>query len=97
MREQCEHLAACADLPGVQLHVVPRDTPMYLGMGGPFILAEMPDGARMAHLDGLVRAYITDDATEVAALEHRWARIVGEALPWAQSLDLVRKAAASWT
>ncbi|BCJ59316.1 DUF5753 domain-containing protein [Micromonospora endophytica] len=97
MREQCEHLAACAELPGVQLHIVPRDTPMYLGMNGPFILAEMPDGARMAHLDDQVRAHITEDATEISTLEHCWARIVGEALPWAQSLDLVRKAAASWT
>ncbi|TWJ23205.1 hypothetical protein JD76_03335 [Micromonospora endolithica] len=97
MRAQCEHIAACAELPGVQVHVVPSDTPMYLGMGGPFILAEMPDGTRVAHLDGQVKAHITDDAAEIATLEHRWARIVGEALPWVQSLDLVRKAAASWT
>lgn len=96
MREQCERIAACAELPGVQVHIVPCDTPMYLGMGGPFILADIQGGARMAHLDSQVRAYITEDAAEIAALEHRWARIVGEALPWAQSLDLVRKAAASW-
>ncbi|SCL33094.1 hypothetical protein GA0070616_4633 [Micromonospora nigra] len=97
MREQCEHIAACAELPGVRVHVVPGDTPMYLGMGGPFILAEMPDGTRVAHQDSQVRASITDDATEITTLEDRWARIVGEALPWAPSLDLVRKVAASWT
>ncbi|WP_431915477.1 DUF5753 domain-containing protein [Micromonospora wenchangensis] len=97
MREQCEHIAACAELPCVQVHVVPLDTPIYLGMGGPFSLAELPDGARVAHQDGPARAHITDDAAEIASLERRWTRIVGEALPRAQSLDLVRKVAATWT
>ncbi|MDG4802280.1 helix-turn-helix transcriptional regulator [Micromonospora sp. WMMD980] len=97
MREQCEHLAACAELPTVQVHIVPLDTPIYLGMGGPFRVAELPDGTRVAHQDGPARAHITDDSTEIASLERRWSRIVGEALPRAQSLDLIRKAAAAWT
>ncbi|MFG1885035.1 Scr1 family TA system antitoxin-like transcriptional regulator [Micromonospora sp. NPDC049102] len=95
MREQCEHIAVCAQL--VQVHVVPRETPMYLGMGGPFILADVLDGPRMAHQDSQVKAHITDDATEIATLERRWARIVGDALPRTQSLDLIREAASSWT
>ncbi|MEU7977961.1 DUF5753 domain-containing protein [Micromonospora sp. NPDC049081] len=97
MREQCEHIAACADMPSVQVHVVPLDTPMYLGMGGPFIMAELPDGARVAHEDGQVRAHITEDAAEIATLESRWARIVGEALPRMLSLKLIREVAATWT
>ncbi|MBM7086078.1 DUF5753 domain-containing protein [Micromonospora sp. WMMD734] len=97
MREQCEHIAACAELPCMQVHVVPLDTPIYLGMGGPFVLAELPDGARLAHQDGPARAHITDDAAEIASLERSWARIVGEALPRTQSLDLIRRVAATWT
>ncbi|MEH1163818.1 Scr1 family TA system antitoxin-like transcriptional regulator [Micromonospora sp. CPCC 205539] len=97
MREQCEHIAACAELPHVQVHVVPVDTPMYLGLGGPYTLAEVPDGTHVAHEDSQVRARIIDDTTEIATLGRRWARIVGEALPRAQSLDLIREAAASWT
>ncbi|MFF3869430.1 DUF5753 domain-containing protein [Micromonospora sp. NPDC001898] len=97
MREQCEHLAACAELPGVQVHVVPADTPMYPGMGGPFTLAEMPDGARVAHIDGQINAQIITDQVDIATMERRWARIVGEALPRVASLDLIKKAAASWT
>ncbi|TDC28864.1 DUF5753 domain-containing protein [Micromonospora sp. KC213] len=97
MREQCEHIAACAELPNVRVHVVPIDTPMYLGLGGPFILAEMSDGTHVAHVDGQVRAQIIDDTAEIATLGRRWTRIVGEALSRAQSLDLIRKAAASWT
>jgi len=97
MREQCEHIARCAELPHVQVHIVPADTSMYLGLGGPFTMAEMPDGSQVAHVDGQVRAQIIDDTAEIATLGRRWARIVGEALPRAQSLDLVRKAAAAWT
>lgn len=97
MREQCEHILACAELPCVRVHVVPSGTPMYPGMGGPFIMAEMPDGTRTAHIDAQVRAQIIEDRQEVATLEGRWARIVSEALPRAQSLNLIREAAASWT
>ncbi|MCX4473662.1 DUF5753 domain-containing protein [Micromonospora sp. NBC_01655] len=97
MREQCEHLAACAELPCVQVQVVPAGTPVYPGMGGPFILAEMPDGARVSHVDGQVQAQIIAEQADIATLERRWARIVGEALPRAASLDLIREVAASWT
>nr|WP_307799538.1 Scr1 family TA system antitoxin-like transcriptional regulator [Micromonospora antibiotica] len=51
----------------------------------------------MAHVDGQVRAQIIDQRQDIATLEQRWARIVGEALPRAQSLDLIRKVAAIWT
>ncbi|MFG1917474.1 Scr1 family TA system antitoxin-like transcriptional regulator [Micromonospora sp. NPDC048898] len=88
---------ACVALPHVQVHVVPTDTPMYLGLGGPFTMAEMSDGAQLAHVDGQVRAQIIDDAAEIATLGRRWTRIVGEALPRALSLDLIRKAALTWT
>ncbi|MEU7617562.1 DUF5753 domain-containing protein [Micromonospora rifamycinica] len=97
MREQCAHLAECAELPTVQVHVVPAETGMYAGLGGPFIVADLDDGTRVAHVDGQVRAQIIDQRQDIATLEQRWARIVGEALPRAQSLDLIRKVATSWT
>ncbi|WP_433532509.1 DUF5753 domain-containing protein [Micromonospora sp. CA-263727] len=98
MREQCEHIVTCVEqLPSVQVHVVPLDTPMYLGLGGPFIMADMPDGSRVAHEDGQVSAQITEAAAEIATLDRRWARIVGDALPRAQSIDLIREVAGSWT
>ncbi|MER5700532.1 Scr1 family TA system antitoxin-like transcriptional regulator [Micromonospora sp. NPDC002296] len=81
----------------LQVHVVPAGTPMYPGMGGPFTLAEMPDGARVVHIDGQINAQIITDQVDIATVERRWARIVGEALPRVASLDLIKKAAASWT
>ena len=101
MREQCAYLAECAELPSVQVHVVPPSVGMYPGLGGPFTIADLPEGAgrvaRVAHVDGQVRAHIVEQASDIATLDRRWERIRGEALPRAQSLDLIREAATSWT
>ncbi|WP_341721311.1 Scr1 family TA system antitoxin-like transcriptional regulator [Micromonospora sp. FIMYZ51] len=97
MREQCEHLVACAAMPSVQLHIVPASAGMHPGYGGAFILAGLPDGSRIAHIDGQGQAQIVEQRAELATLERRWARISGEALPRAQSLALLTEAAAAWT
>lgn len=97
MRQQVEHLANCAVLPSVQVHVVPRDVGMYPGLGGGFIIAELPTGEHVAHADSQARAQIVNDAASVATLSLRWERIRGEALSRTQSLEAIRKAAGSWT
>ncbi|MCG5465645.1 DUF5753 domain-containing protein [Micromonospora sp. NPDC053740] len=96
MREQCERLAEQAALPNVSLFVVPADVGMYPGLGGPFTVAEMPDGARVAHVDSQAQAQLIDKAADVATLDRRWERIRDGALSRAQSLKLIREAAASW-
>ncbi|MGC5329038.1 Scr1 family TA system antitoxin-like transcriptional regulator [Micromonospora sp. DT62] len=93
MREQCEHLAACARLPSVQVYVVPSSVGMYPGLGGPLILAELPEGEQVAHVDSQARAEVISETVDVAKLVVRWERIRGEALSRAQSLDLITKAA----
>jgi hypothetical protein len=97
MAAQLAHLVTCAELPSVQLHVVPRETPTYPGLDGPFTLAELPDGSRVAHVDSQARAQIIDQTSDIATLERRWERIRGEALPRGRSLDLLREAARSWS
>ncbi|MET8254745.1 helix-turn-helix transcriptional regulator [Micromonospora sp. NPDC005197] len=97
MREQCERLAEQGALPNVSLFVVPADVGMYPGLGGPFTVAEMPDGARVAHVDSQAQAQLIDKAVDVATLDRRWERIRDGALSRAQSLNLIREAAASWT
>ncbi|MFI7069572.1 Scr1 family TA system antitoxin-like transcriptional regulator [Micromonospora sediminicola] len=97
MREQCDYLAECAELPSVQILVVPSSVGMYAGLGGAFILADLPDGSRMAHVDGQASAQIIDAKAEIATLDRRWSRITGDALPRALSLELIRKAAEAWT
>ncbi|MFJ6198955.1 DUF5753 domain-containing protein [Micromonospora sp. NPDC092111] len=97
MAAQLAHLLVCAELPSVQLHVVPADAPSYPGLDGPFTIADMRDGGRVAHVDSPARAQILDQASDLASLERRWERIRGEGLPRSRSLDLLREAAASWT
>jgi hypothetical protein len=97
MAAQLAHLVTCAELPSVQLHVVPSETVAYPGLNGPFTLAELPDGTRVAHVDSQARALIIDQASEIATLERRWERLRGEALPRGRSLDVLKEAAASWT
>ncbi|MFI2652145.1 DUF5753 domain-containing protein [Micromonospora fulviviridis] len=97
MREQCDRLAEQAALPNVSIFVVPADVGMYPGLGGPFTIADMPEGARVGHVDSQAQAQIIDRAADVATLDRRWERIRGVALSRAQSLELIREAAASWT
>ncbi|MDG4798044.1 DUF5753 domain-containing protein [Micromonospora sp. WMMD1082] len=97
MAGQLAHLLACAELPSLQLHVVPADAPSYPGLDGPFTIADMPDNSRVAHVDSPAQAQILDQASDLVTLERRWERIRGEALPRRRSLDLLREAAASWT
>jgi hypothetical protein len=97
MREQCAHLAECAELPSVQIHVVPADVGMYPGLGGPFTIAELSDGGRVAHVDSQAQAQIVEQVAEIATLDRRWEPIRGEALPRGRSLELLGEAARSWT
>ncbi|WP_020113522.1 DUF5753 domain-containing protein [Salinispora oceanensis] len=97
MAEQLAHLLACAESPKVQLHVVPLDAPSYPGLDGPFTIADMPDGSRVAHVDSPARAQLLEKTSDIVTLERRWELIRGEALPRGRSLDLLREAAAAWT
>ncbi|SCE90995.1 hypothetical protein GA0070216_10378 [Micromonospora matsumotoense] len=93
MPAQLAHIVECAQLDSVQLHVVPASAGVYAGLGGPFTVAELDDGKRVGHIDSQARAQIVDQPADIATLERRWVRIVGKALPTAQSLDLIRRLA----
>lgn len=97
MASQLARLLGFAEMGSVQLHIVPADAPSYPGLDGPFTIADLPDGSRVAHVDSAAQAQILDQTSELVSLERRWERIRGEALPRGRSLDLLREAAASWT
>ncbi|MFG1880668.1 DUF5753 domain-containing protein [Micromonospora sp. NPDC049102] len=97
MARQLEHLVCCAELPSVELHVVPREATAYPGLNGPFTIADLPDGTRVAHVDSQAQAQIVEQASEIATLERRWERIRSEALPRGRSVELLREAATPWT
>lgn len=96
MAGQLAHLAECAEMPTVQVFVVPASA-LHAGVGGAFWVAELRDGARLAVADGQLEAKITAEAGDLATLDARWDLIRGEALSRHQSLDLIKEAASSWT
>ncbi|MCX5121683.1 helix-turn-helix transcriptional regulator [Micromonospora sp. NBC_00362] len=96
MVEQCEHLVQLATAEHIQVHIVPVDAGMYLGLAGQFIIAEMPDGERVAHADNQLTAQFVDAPTDVAKLAKTWEIVRNEALPRRQSTELIKEVAKSW-
>lgn len=97
MAQQLTHLATCAERAHIQVHIVPEDVGVYPGLQGAFIIADLPDGGRVAHADNQLAAQIVDRPGDLARLQRTWERIRGEALPRRQSLDLIKEAAKRWT
>lgn len=97
MAAQLARLVELAELDHVQLQVVPAETGMYLGMAGQFIIAELPDGDRVAHADNQLTAQIVEQAADVARLSGTWEIVRNEALSRRQSLDLIKEVAKTWT
>jgi hypothetical protein len=97
MAEQLEHLVEQAGREHIQVHVVPADAGMYLGLAGQFIIAELPDGARVAHADNQLSAQIVDAPADIAKLAKTWEIVRNEALPRRQSIELIKEVAKSWT
>jgi transcriptional regulator with XRE-family HTH domain len=97
MLAQVERLVELAELEHIQLHVVPVETGMYLGMAGQFIIAELPDGKRVAHADNQLSAQIVDAPADIARLAKTWEIVRNEALPGRQSLHRIKEVAKTWT
>ncbi|MGW1060010.1 Scr1 family TA system antitoxin-like transcriptional regulator [Micromonospora rubida] len=91
LRPQWAHLLAMSGRPGILIHVVPATAGLYLGQSGAFVLASLPDGEPVGYLDDQLAGRVALEPEHVAALERTWEAVRAEALPRAQSRDLIRK------
>jgi transcriptional regulator with XRE-family HTH domain len=91
LRPQLAHLLAMSEQPRVLIHVVPATAGLYLGQSGAFVLANLPDAEPVGYLDDQLAGRVVLEAEHVAALERTWEAVRAEALPRAQSRDLIRK------
>ena len=92
MAEQCAHLLTMAERPNIALHVVPDGT--NVGLWGAFDIASR-DGMTTVNLTTLrdvssTATDLIDDALQA------YERILGAALPRAESLDFVRTMEEQW-
>lgn len=92
MAEQCEHLATMAGRPDIALHVVPKGA--NVGLWGAFDIASR-DGMATVNLTTIrdVSSTATDLVDDVM---QAFERILGIALPRAESLDFIREMESQW-
>ncbi|MEU2610789.1 helix-turn-helix transcriptional regulator [Micromonospora sp. NPDC007271] len=88
---QLGRLLEVAELPALRLHVIPLATGEHAGLGGGFVLAELPDGERVLYLENAARGHVVDDPETIGLIERKWDSLLGEALSTGASLDLIRK------
>jgi transcriptional regulator with XRE-family HTH domain len=96
MREQLEDILKACERPNIQVHIVPSTVGAYAGLNGPFALATV-DGRTVGLLDTPLPGKVVEGTDDLAILEGYWESIRGYALPCDQSLDLIMRAAQSWT
>lgn len=96
MAKQLTRLVTLSKQSNIHIHVVPASAGVHPGLAGGFILAKGAD-FEAAHLDAALQAQIVDRRDHLDTLLARWEAIRGEALPRAQSVELIREVAKQWT
>jgi hypothetical protein len=97
MAGQIEHLLAVGGRPTVTLQVLP-DTPAVAGaLGGAFAIASEGAADIATYSESIVEGTVHTDPDLVARAVRLFDWLRAEALPWAQTQDLLRKAGERWT
>ncbi|MFV2017372.1 helix-turn-helix domain-containing protein [Micromonospora sp. LOL_023] len=89
MKDQLGHLVDLGHRPSVRIRVMPDDVGLHTGLGGAFVIANLPDGRRCGYLDNQLKGTVVTSHGEVTDLELAWEAVDGLALPVVQSRDLM--------
>lgn len=93
-KEQLEHLAACAGMRNVDVHVMPNEVETHVGLDGPMILLTTEEGRPVVYVEyqgGGSTFY--SSPKDVGVLELRYGMIRSHALRAPESLEFIRKLA----
>ncbi|GGO93002.1 helix-turn-helix domain-containing protein [Wenjunlia tyrosinilytica] len=93
MREQLAHLASCAELRNVNVHVMPQSRGAHAGVDGPMTLLETPEHTHLAYLESQGNSLLLNDADEVGRMMQRYAMIRSQALRLDESAALIKQLA----
>lgn len=90
MKEQLGHLVDVGHRPHIKIRVVPMWTGgLHVGLAGPFIIANLPEGRRCAYMDDQLVGHVTTSHGDLDALELAWSEVEALALPVDQSRDAI--------
>jgi len=97
MCEQIEHLLTVGSRPSVMIQIVP-DIPGVAGaLGGAFAIATEGTADVAAYTDSTVKGGVYTDPDLIARAVRVFDGLRADALPWAQTQDLLEKAGERWT
>ncbi|MET8157046.1 helix-turn-helix transcriptional regulator [Sphaerisporangium sp. NPDC005289] len=91
MREQLQLVLEAAERPTVTIQVVPYEAEAHCGLAGGFIIAERNGSAYAAYAEGQPFGRTIDDRQVIGQLTARYDAIRAEALPFKQSVKLIRE------
>lgn len=94
MAEQLHHLLKMAEMPNVDLRIVPADTDWHAGLEGPFSLDTFADGSGVVHLETRVSGLFLDEEEHVAPYREAAEMMLREAMSAAGSAELIAREAA---
>lgn len=97
MREQIDHLLRLGSRPSVMLQILPDVPEVAGGLGGAFAVATEGSADVAAYTDSLVKGGVYTDADVIERAIRMFDGLRVDALPWAQTQDLLRKAGERWT
>jgi transcriptional regulator with XRE-family HTH domain len=96
MHEQLSHLADMASHPNISVHVVPSSTGAHAGLSGDISLASGDGTPDVLHTDAVPEGHTTETRSLVRRAAVTFERIRRDALPCAQSCDLILRTAEIW-
>ncbi len=90
-RQLIDHLLECAELPNVDLQVMPKVSPQHAGLGGPFRLLETGEHEWVGYSEGQQSGRVIYDPKDVSVLHQRYAKLRIQALNPADSVGLLMR------
>ncbi len=93
MHDQLTHLADLANRPNISLHVVPSGVGAHAGLSGDINLASSDGSPDVLHTDAVPEGHTTETRSLVRRATVTFERVRRDALPCAQSRDLIMEVA----
>ncbi|MEU9162535.1 helix-turn-helix transcriptional regulator [Streptomyces sp. NPDC048424] len=90
-RELIDHLLEVADLPNVDLQIMPRISPEHAGTDGPFCLLETQEHEWLGYTEGPQMGQVISDPKAISNLHQQYAKLRIQALNPADSMGLLMR------